>query len=226
MAACCALARPRKVDPAPESPGACSRRAGRVAHCEQTGRVIQFNEEERRMAGWMRAAQAGDRLAYDRLLRASIPHIRIAARRKNVPEDLLDDVVQETLIAVHLAQMTYDPDRPFAAWLRTIAQRRAIDLMRNKDRSARREAYEPYAFENHADPSGNPEDELDHAQRKQRLATLAASLPARQREAVQQLALEGKSLPEAASATGQTPGALAVNLHRAAGSLRTRIAAM
>ncbi len=225
MPACCAPARSRKNDPAPELAGAGGPRAAKAAHCEPTGRVIQFNEEERRLVAWMCAAQAGDRVAYDRLLRASIPHIRITARRKGVPDDLLDDVVQETMIAVHRARKTYDPDRPFTAWLRTIAQRRAIDLMRNKDRSALREVHEPYAFENHADPSANPEDAVDRAQRKQALGMFAASLPARQREAVQHLALDGKSLLDAAAATGQTPGALAVNLHRAAGSLRARFAA-
>ena len=48
--------------------------------------------------------------------------------------DRIDDVVQETLTTVHRARQTYDPSRSFAAWLRTIAQRRSIDGLRHHGR--------------------------------------------------------------------------------------------
>ena len=47
-----------------------------------------------------------------------------------------------------------------------------------------------------------------------------ASLPERQREAVQVLVLEEQSLSEAAIATRRSKGALKVNLHRALKALR------
>jgi Sigma-70 region 2 len=81
-------------------------------------------EVDRRRAAWMVAAQAGDRAAYETLLRDCIPFIKQVARGKGIRPDLIDDVVQETLLTVHRARQTYDPNRSFTAWLRTIAQRR------------------------------------------------------------------------------------------------------
>jgi RNA polymerase sigma-70 factor (ECF subfamily) len=67
--------------------------------------------QERQRAAWMAAAQGGDRRAYERVLAASVPLIRAAARRQGVAVDQLDDVVQETLLTVHRVRHTYDPSR-------------------------------------------------------------------------------------------------------------------
>jgi RNA polymerase sigma-70 factor (ECF subfamily) len=105
----------------------------------------------------MVAAQAGDRAAYETLLRDCIPFIHRVARGQGVPSDFVDDVVQETLLTIHQARRTYDPSRSFTAWLRTIAQRRAIDGLRRGGRARKREIHKPLAYESHADPGGDPE---------------------------------------------------------------------
>ena len=87
-------------------------------------------EVDRRRTAWMVAAQAGDRAAYQTLLRDCTTFIARVARGQGIRPDLIDDVVQETLLTVHRARQTYDPNRSFTAWLRTIAQRRAIDGLR------------------------------------------------------------------------------------------------
>ena len=111
-------------------------------------------EVDCRRAAWMVAAQAGDRAAYETLLRDCIPSIKRVARGQGIRPDLIDDVVQETLLTVHRARQTYDPNRSFTAWLRTIAQRRAIDVLRRVGRTRTREVYAPLGYENHSDPSG------------------------------------------------------------------------
>ena len=58
----------------------------------------------------MVAAQAGDRAAYETLLRDCIPFIKRVARGQGVQPDFIDDVVQETLLTVHGARHTYDPN--------------------------------------------------------------------------------------------------------------------
>ena len=78
----------------------------------------------------MAAAQAGERPAYNALLRQCIPIIRAVARRTGAPGDCLDDIVQETLMTVHHARYTYDPRRPFIAWVSALARRRSIDVLR------------------------------------------------------------------------------------------------
>jgi DNA-directed RNA polymerase specialized sigma24 family protein len=91
-----------------------------------------IDEADRQRSALMVAAQVGDRAAYETLLRGCVPLIKGVAYRQGVPPDGIDDVVQETLLTVHRARQTYDPNRPFSAWLRTIAQRRAIDAIRRR----------------------------------------------------------------------------------------------
>ena len=95
-------------------------------------------DSEARLAPLMRAAQDGDAAAYRALLRDCVPLIAAAARRTGLRPDRIDDVVQETLITIHRARATYDPQRPFLPWLRAIAQRRAIDHLRHRGRQDRR----------------------------------------------------------------------------------------
>jgi RNA polymerase sigma-70 factor (ECF subfamily) len=176
--------------------------------------------EDRRRAGLMAAAQAGDRTAYETLLRDCVPLVRSIARRTGVGPDQVDDVVQEVLLTIHRARQTYDPSRSFTAWLRVIAERRAIDLLRQSGRRGAREVHAPLAVENYADEAADPAGGLRHADDAGRVAQALAGLPPRQREAVQYLVLEEQSLAEAAAATRRSKGALKVNLHRALKALR------
>jgi len=174
---------------------------------------------------WLRlmgAAQRGERAAYATLLRECVPFIRRVAARQGVRPDQIDDVVQETLVALHRARAAYDPARPFAAWLRAIAQRRAIDLLRRSARIDGREIHSPLAYESYADVSSDPAAQSAARSGAALITAAAANLPARQREALEQLALRGLSLEAAATETGRSKGALKVNLHRALKSLRVR----
>lgn len=177
---------------------------------------------DQRRAALMAAAQGGDAAAYQALLRDCISIVQSIARRQGVPADRVDDVVQETLISIHRARHTYDPARPFIGWLRAIAQRRAIDVMRSTGRHGRREIHAPLAYEAFPDSSA-PDRDVERKQAASTIAPAIAALPAGQREAVQRLVLEERSLAEAAVITGRKQGALKVNLHRALKTLRARI---
>jgi RNA polymerase sigma factor (sigma-70 family) len=124
------------------------------------------------------------------------------------------------LLTIHRARQTYDPKRPFGAWLRTIAERRAIDLLRRVGRHRAGEVHAPVEFEAFADERARPPDA--GASAGGRVDEALASLPERQREAVRVLVLEERSLSEAALATRRSKGALKVNLHRALKALRGR----
>ena len=176
-----------------------------------------------RRSVWMTAAQAGDGLAYDALLRDCVPIIKSVARRRGVSADHIDDVVQDVLLTVHRARQTYDPNRSFTAWLCVISDRRAIDLLRRARRQDVREVHAPVAFENHADQAVDPAQGLVHADAARTVTRALASLPTRQREAVQHLVLEERSLADAAALTRRTVGSLKVNLHRALRALRNRM---
>jgi RNA polymerase sigma factor (sigma-70 family) len=175
---------------------------------------------DRRRAAWMVAAQGGDRAAYETLLRDCVVFIQAVARRQGVPPDFIDDVVQETLLAVHRARHTYDPRRSFSGWLAVIAQRRAIDVLRSVGRRRSREVHAPPEYENHPDASTDPQRDVEVADSLGGLKPAIAALPAKQREAVRHLVIEERSLSETAALTGDSKGALKVNLHRALRKLR------
>ena len=180
-------------------------------------------EIDRRWAGWMTAAQAGDRAAYETLLRDCIPFIKRVARGQGIRPDLIDDVVQETLLTVHQALQTYDPNRSFTAWLRTIAQRRGIDGWRRVARTGTREVHSPIVYENHSDPGGNPEEAAIEVDQTETSNSALHTLSAGQRQAVEHLALQSQSLAQAAAATGRSTVALRVDWHRALRKLRSQL---
>ncbi len=171
----------------------------------------------------MAAAQRGDRVAYENLLRDCVPFIAGVARRRGVPPDRSDDVVQETLLTIHRARATYDPRRSFDAWLRVIAERRAVDVLRQAHRHGAREVHAPLAYEGHADEGVNVAAGIESDERSGWIQTAVAGLPEGQREAVHHLMLEEKSLDDAAALTGRSKGSLKVNLHRALKALRLKI---
>jgi RNA polymerase sigma factor (sigma-70 family) len=181
------------------------------------------DETDRRWTAWMVAAQAGDRATYENLLRDCMPFIKRVARGQGIRNEFVDDVVQETLLAIHRARQTYDPSRSFAAWLRTIAQRRAIDGLRRACRTGAHEVYAPLAYENHSDPSGDPEEAASQIDRSDLLKFAISKLSAKQREVVDYLAIKSQSLTQAATATGRSTGSLRVNWHRALKNLRTQL---
>ncbi len=179
-------------------------------------------EADRRLTAAMAAAQAGDRAAYEMVLRECVPIVQRIARRQGASPDMLDDVVQDVLVTIHGARATYDPSRPFTAWLTAISKRRTIDILRKQGRRGAREVHAPLAFETHAAPD-NPEDDATRQDEADRLRAFVDGLPEVQREAVRALALEENSLEDASKSTGRTKTALKVNLHRAIKTLRARM---
>lgn len=180
-------------------------------------------QSDARRSALMAAAQAGDRMAYETLLRDCVPFIAALARRRGVPPDRTDDVVQDVLLTVHRARATYDPRRSFEAWLRVIVERRAIDLMRQIYRYGAREVHAPLAYEGHPDEAVDLSANVERREKAERIGAALAHLPPRQREAVDHLMLQERSLADAALLTGRSKGALKVNLHRALHALRLRI---
>jgi RNA polymerase sigma-70 factor, ECF subfamily len=180
-------------------------------------------DDDRRWSAMMAAAQAGDRVSYDRLLREILPYVRSVVRAWHRAPDRIDEVAQEALLAVHRVRHTYDPARPFRPWLAAIARRRALDALRRGYRVAQFEISEESAgsaYEHFADPVADFDGihtAADH------LGKAIARLPPGQREAIELLRLRELSLAEAATLTGRSVGALKVNVHRALGALQRQL---
>jgi RNA polymerase sigma factor (sigma-70 family) len=180
-------------------------------------------ESDARRSALMAAAQKGDRVAYEKLLRDCVPFIASLARRRGVPPDRVDDVVQEALLTLHRARATYDPRRSFEAWLRTIVERRTIDVLRQVRRHGEREVHAPLVYESYADEAIDHSVRIEHKDKAKQIGAALTELPRRQREAVQHLMVDERSLADAAVLTGRSKGSLKVSLHRALNALRLKV---
>jgi RNA polymerase sigma-70 factor (ECF subfamily) len=166
----------------------------------------------------MRAAQSGERAAYERLLREATPFIRSIVRRHCSNRADIEEMVQDTLLTVHRVRHTYDPERPFAPWLAAIASRRSIDALRRRVRVSRFEAPEEGAYETFADAAAN--NDIEAVRSSEEVRELLRRLPPKQREALEALKLREMTLTEASASSGQSVAALKVNAHRALKALR------
>jgi RNA polymerase sigma-70 factor, ECF subfamily len=159
---------------------------------------------------WMECVQRGDREAYRALLTdIASPLLRFLRPRIADPHEL-EDVYQDTLMALHRARHTYDPSRPFEPWLFAIARHVAVDHFRYRMVHTSHEIL----VEELPEPVGD----ADPA--RPRLAEALDRLPQAQREAFEMLQLEGLSVAAAAARVGITTGALKVRAHRAYRALR------
>ena len=164
--------------------------------------------EDRLRQPWL-AAQAGDEAAYAGCLRELAAMLRAFFRKRLAwAPDETEDLVQETLIAVHNQRHTYDPRQPLTAWVHAIAKYKYVDLVRRRaGRDAKHEPLddgnEPFAASDH-----------DAADAKRDLAKLLATLPERHRLPIECVKIEGLSIAEAAKRTGQSESAVKVNIHR------------
>jgi RNA polymerase sigma-70 factor (ECF subfamily) len=159
---------------------------------------------------WMERAQGGDRAAYSALLEDVAPQLLRFLRRRVADPHELEDVHQDTLMALHRARHTYDPSRPFEPWLFAIARHVAIDHLRRRVTHASREVL----------VEALPEPGVDADLARPRLEDALDRLPPAHREAFEMLQLEGLSVVAAAARVGITTGALKVRAHRAYKALR------
>ena len=91
---------------------------------------------ETELRDWMIRALDGDGKAYARLLDALVPRLRAFFRRRMAGrDDDIEDLLQETLIALHTRRMTYDRARSFTGWLYAIARYKMIDHFRRQGRT-------------------------------------------------------------------------------------------
>jgi RNA polymerase sigma-70 factor (ECF subfamily) len=147
--------------------------------------------------------------------------VRALVRRRFADPDRCEDVVQDVLLAIHRVRQTYDPRRPITPWIAAIASRRCVDAIRRRTRVAAVETPEAGRYETFPDPGANKQVEAGEA--AEAATALLATLPPGQRQALELVKLKELSLAEASAISGQSVGALKVNVHRAIKALRLRL---
>ena len=178
-----------------------------------------MRERDDEWTGLMRSAIAGDSAAYHRLLRAVAPVLRAAARRgltrAGQPADQSEDIVQDILLAVHLKRHTWDTNAPFAPWLFAIARNKLIDQLRRRGRRVFVDIDDfAETLAGEQAPETVPAGEV---------AAQLQTLPVRQRDVLQSIAVESVSIKDTAKKLSMSEGAVRVALHRGLASLTARL---
>lgn len=168
---------------------------------------MEANEE--RLRGLLVRGLSGDALAYHAFLKALSAHLRAFLRRRlaQLPDDV-EDLVQESLLAVHNQRHTYDAGQPLTAWVHAIARYKLVDLLRR--RAGRDVLTDSLDDRNELFSSAD----ADAAEARRDLGKLLQQLPDRQRLPIVHMKLEGFSVVETARITGMSESAVKVGVHR------------
>ena len=175
-----------------------------------------MSEREERLRDLLVRGLAGDGAAYHAFLRELSAHLRAFVRKRlaRMP-DYVEDVVQESLLAVHNQRHTYDADQPLTAWVHAIARYKLVDFLRRGRHAL-------------ADPLDEESELLaavdnDAAEARRDIARLLEALPDRQRLPIVHVKLEGRSVLESARLTGLSPSAVKIGVHRGLKALAAKL---
>ena len=117
-----------------------------------------------------------------------------------------EDLVQETLIAIHAKRATWDRSQSFTGWAYAVARHKLIDHLRRQGRRPSHPIEEASTlFADHTVEDGAARADLGRC---------LSMLPARQRRLVEDVRLKGLSVAEAAERHGYSVAAAKVSLHR------------
>lgn len=166
-----------------------------------------MNTVEVQLRALMIESLAGNDRAYRMLLQESGKRLRAYYSRRLGENAIADDLVQETLLAIHTRRGTYDPERPFTAWLHAIARYKLIDFLRSQ-RHRRTVSLEETPEEVLVFEESDPLAQLD-------LAQILETVSPRTRELIRAVKIEGRSVAEVSTVSGLSESAVKVAMHRA-----------
>jgi RNA polymerase sigma-70 factor, ECF subfamily len=180
---------------------------------------VRVRKREAEWTDLMKRAMAGDATAYERLLQALAAPLRAAARRglnrAGKGDADAEDIVQETLLAIHLKRHTWNDGAPLGPWVRAIARNKLIDALRRRGRRVEIpvEDFADLLPDTAEQPSGIIGD----------VARNLGGLPDRQRDVVRAIAVEGVSISETAARLAVSEGAVRVALHRGLAAIAIKL---
>ena len=181
-------------------------------------------------ADLIRRCRTGDPRAFRELVRRyERPVFSVLMRVVRTPEDA-EDLAQETFVRVYRALDRYDPERPFTAWLFTIASRLAIDHLRRKrlptislSQGEPGSSGEERTIEIE-DPGLKPDEVTSHREEEVNAQSMIDSLPEHYRLVVMLRHQQDLSYEEIATALQLPLGTVKARIHRARALLKARIA--
>ncbi|MFB9346688.1 RNA polymerase sigma factor [Streptomyces heliomycini] len=166
-------------------------------------------------------ASDGDRRAFEELYRRYAPWLTARMRGRCADAGIVDDVVQETFLAVWRGSARYREDGDAAGWLWRIASRRLVDALRGA--GARGRLRQTLARLRHRDEA-SAEDHVLAGVEHGDLAGALVRLSPELRAVLQATVVDGLTTREAAVLLGIPPGTVKTRAMRARRQLREALA--
>ena len=169
-------------------------------------------------------AKAGDRAAFDELVKATYQRVHALAFRLTGNEHDADDVVQDTYVRAFRSLRKFRGDARFSTWLHRITANSASTMMGRSQRHRHDDIDSVIDLADHRDDS-NPEFQLQNGAVGVRLRKALDNLPERLRNVVVLRDVHGMSHREIAEELDISEAAAKVRLHRARARLRDGLVA-
>jgi RNA polymerase sigma-70 factor (ECF subfamily) len=178
----------------------------------------ELADDEAQFHAWMIGAQSGDGVATQSLLTGLAPRLRSFFRAKGSDLDAAEDLVQETLIAIYTKRGLFDPSQKLLTWAYAIARYRMIDRWRSNRRRGQELPIEDFehVLEAQDHQAGDPVRDV---------ARLLATLPPKQRTAIELVKLKDMSIAQASETSGLSPSDIKISIHRGLKTLMARMKA-
>ncbi|MEM7096589.1 MAG: sigma-70 family RNA polymerase sigma factor [Actinomycetota bacterium] len=169
-------------------------------------------------------AKAGDRAAFDELVKATYQRVHALALRLTGNEHDADDVVQDTYVRAFRGLRKFRGEARFSTWLHRITANSASTMMGRSQRHRHDDIDSVIDLADHREDS-DPEFQLQNGAVGARLRRALDNLPERLRNVVVLRDVHGMSHREIAEELDISEAAAKVRLHRARARLRDGLVA-
>jgi RNA polymerase sigma-70 factor, ECF subfamily len=184
--------------------------------------VNAYSTDDARWTALMVDAQAGDENQY-RLLLSELSRVIHRYLKSRIGQlHIVEDCVQESLIAIHRARHTFDPTRRFRPWMFAIVRNKTIDMLRRhrsnqptpiKELDIGTQNTSSNEFDIEAQTTSALDDSMAAGE-------LLRCLSAEYRQAITLTKIIGMSNAEAAGQLSISESAMKVRVHRAIHQLK------
>jgi RNA polymerase sigma-70 factor (ECF subfamily) len=190
--------------------------------------VTPASSDPRDDAALLAAVADGDRAAFAVLYQRHLPWLLVRLGRRCSSPDVVDEVAQDTFVAVWQSARRWDGRGEVSAWIWGIGIRRLVDALRRRPRPFN----ELVGFAQLAERTGeglaghevSAEEHVLLAVQYGDLGAALSSLSPELRAVVQATVLDGLTTREAARLLGIPPGTVKTRMMRARAQLRERLA--
>lgn len=165
------------------------------------------SEKDVKLAALFAKAQLGETSSYEEFLNEASRILRRFLSNRADP-NAVEDILQETLLAIHRVRHTYTPGRPIGPWLYAICSNRMTDFYR---RSRRRQQVEVELDET---SEKYFQDQSKEEGLGRMVYEILSRLPERQRRIIELLKIQGLTVKEVAVHTGMSESSVKITAFR------------